>query len=299
MSDIYNSDDVTGYFLRVIFIFSILIATYLCAAVVRKILTRFFDNNSLLLKADPTQYKFLKHLISALIYLIGVGVAIYSIPALRSLSLSLFTGAGIFAAIIGFASQQAFSNIVSGIFIVIFKPFRVDDRLEIRGNITGVVEDITLRHTVLRNFENRRVIIPNSVIGQEVIYNANITDERTCRLMDFMVGGESNIDHAIQVIQEEALAHPELIDMRKDEEKELGAPIVAVRVMGFGEASIHLRAFVWAKNPPSAFILSADLNKAIKQRFDREGIRFPAYNQTNVRILEKQETPLAQSGSVD
>ncbi|MFN6946815.1 MAG: mechanosensitive ion channel family protein [Cytophagaceae bacterium] len=287
MSDIFSGDLAYRYVFQIFYILIVLALTIIVASIVRKLVHRFFDKSSKLLRSDPTQYKFLKHFISGLIYLIGIGIAIHAIPSLRSLSLSLFTGAGIFAAIIGFASQQAFSNIVSGIFIVIFKPFRVDDRLEMRGTIVGVVEDITLRHTVLRNFENRRIIIPNSVIGQEIIFNANIMDERTCRLMDFNIGADSDMDHAISIIQEEALAHPECIDARKDEDKLLNAPIVAVRVMGFGDSTINLRAFVWAKNPPSAFVMFTDLNKSIKQRFDKEGIRFPAFNETAIRIKEK------------
>jgi len=71
----------------------------------------------------------------------------------------MLAGAGILAVAVGFASQAALSNIISGVFVVIFKPFRVGDRLKI-NELTGVVEDITLRHTVIRDLENKRIIIP-------------------------------------------------------------------------------------------------------------------------------------------
>ena len=71
----------------------------------------------------------------------------YSIPPLKEIGITLLASAGIFAAILGLASQQAFSNIISGIFIVVFKPFRVGDNIEINNN-RGIVEDVTLRHTI-------------------------------------------------------------------------------------------------------------------------------------------------------
>ena len=76
-------------------------------------------------------------------------------------------------AIIGFASQKAFSNIISGIFILIFKPFRVKDTIEFLDSTKGVVEEITLRHTIIRNYENRS---PISAIQVNVNYRYSTLD---------------------------------------------------------------------------------------------------------------------------
>ena len=74
---------------------------------------------------DPTKYNFLKNAVEFIVYLVAVIVIFNSIPKLRAYGTAIFAGAGVLAAIVGFASQSAFSNIISGIFIVIFKPFRV------------------------------------------------------------------------------------------------------------------------------------------------------------------------------
>jgi small-conductance mechanosensitive channel len=219
---------------------------------------------------------------------VGVGFAIYTIPALRTLSVSLLAGAGILAVIIGFASQAAFSNIISGIFIVIFKPFRVGDRLKIGTDVTGVVEDITLRHTVIRNFENKRLIIPNSVISNETLENASIGDEKICRWVEIGISYDSDIDKAMKIMEQEAMKHPDYIDNRTEEEKENKEPAVRVRVLGFGDSSVNLRAWVWAKDPPAAFRLGTDLNKSIKERFDKEGIEIPFPYRT-ITFKEKQD----------
>lgn len=262
----------------------VILLTVLLAKLFRRSFSRYIHKSTLELNVDVTQYFFLKHLITAVIYLCGIGLAIYIIEPLRKLSLSLFAGSGLVAVIIGFASQQSLANIVSGMFITIFKPFKVGDRVKLTGqNVTGVVEDITLRHTLIRTYENKRVVVPNSVISTEVIENSNIVDEKVCRLIDIGISYDSSIDKAISIIQDAALKHPETMDARTEEEAEDGEPVVKVKVLGFGESSVNLRAWVWAKDQPTGFNLQCDLNKAIKERFDQEGIVIP-FPQRDVHI---------------
>lgn len=259
----------------------ILILTFILASITRRVMNRFIILASSRLKTDPTRYKFLKHFLTSAIIILGFGLAIYTIPSLRSLAISMFAGAGILAVVVGFASQAAFSNIVSGIFIVIFKPFRIGDRITV-GAHSGMIEDITLRHTVIRNWENRMVIIPNSVISNETVVNSSIFDERICNFFEIGISYDSDLEKALHILAEEAEKHELLIDNRSPEEKENNAPKVVTRVMGFGESSVNLRAWLWAENVGNAFIMSKDLNKTIKARFDKEGIEIPFPHRTLV-----------------
>jgi len=261
----------------------IVLGTVFVANIIRRMFSHYFEKSSELLNVDAKQYVFIKHLITAAIYLCGIGLAIYLIPPLRNLSLSIFAGSGILAVVIGFASQQSLANIVSGLFITIFKPFRVGDRIKLTGKeIVGTVEDISLRHTVIKTFENKRVIIPNSVISTEVIENANIVEEKICKFIEMGISYDSDIDKAIQIMRDEAMKHPDIIDNRDNEEKEKNEPVVNVRVIGFGDSSVNLRAWVWTNNQPTAFKLGCDLYKNIKERFDREGIEIPFPHRTIV-----------------
>lgn len=260
---------------KIVLVAAIFLVTILVRRMVNTFLTKSFKKSSKVLHVDETNFKFFRHLASACIYLIGIGVAIYMIPSLRTLSVSLFAGAGILAVIIGFASQHAFSNIVSGVFITIFKPFRVGDRVKVGPDLRGIVEDINLRHTVIKDFENKRIIIPNTLISSQVIENSSINDERICRQVDFSIGYDSNLDLAMKIMIEEALKHPNHIDVRSAEEIVQNEPMVRVRVIGFGDSDVKLRAWVWAKDSASAFALGCDLNKSIKERFDRAGIEMP------------------------
>jgi small conductance mechanosensitive channel len=159
-----------------IFLF-ILGLTFLINWLARRAFNRFMRLRTTDIKVDLTNYKFLGNALSTIIFTVGIMFAIREYPPLRTVAGSVLAGAGILAAIIGFASQQAFSNIISGIFIIIFKPFRVNDRLRIKEIYSGIVEDITLRHTVLRDDENRRVIVPNAVINSEILVNSDYNDE--------------------------------------------------------------------------------------------------------------------------
>lgn len=253
----------------------IIIVAFIIDKVLRFLLGKYIERSSRTLNVDPTRYRFLKNAQRAIIMILALVLIFQSIPSLRNLGLSIFAGAGIFAAIIGFASQQAFSNIISGIFIVISKPFRVGDVIEIGELHSGIVEDITLRHTVIRNYENRMIIVPNSVISAQTIENSSIIDSKIRNFLFIGISYDSNIEKAISIIQKEAVKHPNFIDNRTEEEQAMGIHPVIVRVLGFGDSSVNLRASVWTQDSPSGFVLKCDLNKSIKERFDSEGIEIP------------------------
>lgn len=253
----------------------IIAATFIIAIIFNRLFGRFLRKSSILINADPTNYQFLRHFITAIIYIVGFGMAVYAMPNLRGVASSLLAGAGILAVAVGFASQQALSNIVSGIFIVIFKPFRVNDRLIIRDTLNGVVEDITLRHTVIRDFNNRRIIIPNTIISQEIIVNADFYDDKICKFVEIGISYDSDIDKARAIMIDEALKHPLHIDGRTPEQIEKGKEDVFVRVIMLGDFAVTLRCYVWARNNADAFALGCDLLESIKKRFDAEGIEIP------------------------
>ncbi len=257
---------------QVAFAIIVLVVAFLVGRIFRFIIGRFFKSAAHKLKVDPTRYNFFKNAADFIIFLVAIVIIFRSIPSLRLLGNTLLTGAGILAAIVGFASQQAFSNIIGGIFLVIFKPFSVGDRVKVGQLYTGDVEDITLRHTVIKDFENKRIVIPNSVISNEVIVNSTLVEEKVCMFIELGISLEANIGLAQRIIQEEALKHPLCIDNRTSQELAKGEHQVMVRVMGFTELATQLRGYAWANNPTDGFDLKCDLHKSIKERFDEEGI---------------------------
>ncbi len=266
----------------------ILVIAFIISKILRYALSRFVKAASAKLNVDPTKYNFFKNAVSLIIFTIAMMIIFYRIPELKAYGVTLFASAGVFAAILGFASQSAFSNIITGIFLVIFKPFRVGDHIAISNNMSGEVEDITLRHTVIRNYENRRIVIPNSVISNETIINSSLNEDATCMYIVMGISYDSNIDLAMKIIQEEAEKHPNFLDRRSKEDIEENKPAVVVRLIDFGDSSVNLRGYVWANNPVDGFVMKCDLNKSIKERFDKEGIEIPFPYRTIV-YKEKKE----------
>jgi small-conductance mechanosensitive channel len=252
-----------------------LLTALVVSKILRSLINRFIRLSSSNLKVDPTQFNFLKNAVTFIVFLGAFIFIFYSIPVLKSFGISLFAGAGILAAIMAFASQQAFANIVSGIFIVIFKPFRVNDVVDIGNLPKGRVEDITLRHTVIRNFENRRMIIPNSVISSEIVTNSSIVEEHICNFIEMGISYDSDVDRAMEIMKNEAVKHPNYIDNRTAEEIKQGVEPVIVRLIGFGDSSVNLRALVWSKDHSSGFVMKTDLYKSIKEQFDKHRIEIP------------------------
>jgi small conductance mechanosensitive channel len=258
----------------------VLAVAFLVGRVIRFVIGRFFKRNAAKLKVDPTRYNFFKNAVDFITFLIAIIIIFRSIPPLHAFGTTLLTGAGILAAIVGFASQQAFSNIISGIFLVIFKPFSVGDRVRIGTLYSGDVEDITLRHVIIKDFENRRIVIPNSVISNETIVNSTITDEKVCMFVEFNISFESSIDTAMKIMQDTTSAHPLCIDNRTEEEKEKGEPKVAMRVIEITDFSVKLRAWAWSRNPSEGFDMKCDLLKQVKERFDNENVEIPYPHRT-------------------
>lgn len=254
---------------------AIIIASFILAYIIDRLFKRYLTKQSVIMKSDPTRYTFLRHLVRAIIYLAGFGLAVYAMPSLRALASSLLAGASILALAVGFASQAALSNIVGGLFIVIFKPFHINDRLKIKTDIEGIVEDITLRHTVIRDFENKRIVIPNSVISSEVIVNSNLVEDKICKFIDFSISFDSDIQKAKSIMVEEVLKHPLHIDVRTPEQIEAGDPEAVARVIAIGDFAVRLRTWAWAATSPDGFVLACDLLENIKLRFGEEGIEIP------------------------
>ncbi|MEM6631087.1 MAG: mechanosensitive ion channel family protein [Bacteroidota bacterium] len=265
---------------------SILLITVALSWLVNRIFKRYIRKS-----ADDvistTNYKFLRRAFTSLIYIVGISLAaLQALPGLRDLAQSFLAGAGILALAVGFASQEALSNIVAGVFIVTFKPYRVHDRIIVKNDLEGIVEDITLRHTIIRNLENRRIIIPNAIMSREVVINSDLEDRMICKWVEISISYESSIDRAREIMQEETMKHPLWADRRKEAEKLAGAIPVMVHVIGLDDYAVRLRTWAWARNQADAMILGFELLENIKKRFEKEGIEIPYPIQTIVKKTE-------------
>ncbi len=253
---------------------AILLFTFIFAKLANQVWKNIFQKRKQFGKMDSTQIIFVRRFSIALIYLLGIVAAMLQIPALRSLSLSLFAGAGILAAIIGFASQKAFSNLISGIFIALYEPFRVGDKIQLK-NYFGTVTDINLRHTTMRTVDHKFIIVPNSIMGENEIENFSIEDQRILNFVDIPVSYEADIDKARIIIGEEARKHPYFLDYKYEHELLGAEEKVKIKLTDFKDSALNLRLYIWTSNFSNGIKLKEDLNEHIRNRFANEGIEIP------------------------
>lgn len=254
-------------------IVGILAAAWLVERIMYLVLRRGYARRKAKGRDEFTQYRFLRNAVRTVVVVAAFFAVVYTIPSLRSFAFTLFAGAGLLVAILGFAAQKAFSDIISGIFIVSFKPFRVGDVIQAgEQGLFGTVEDINLRHTTILTFENRRVVIPNSILSEERIVNSSIREEATCQFVEIPVAVDADITKAKRLMQEEAMAHPAQFDKRSPEEVTAKEPEVPVRVVEVKDGTVLLRAYVWAADPVTARLMRYDLNERFLARFSKEHV---------------------------
>jgi len=145
-------------------IFLIIIAlTIISATLLSNYLQRLIVKKTKGHQMDITSFIFIKHMVVATVYFLGFGWALLTLPITRTFAHSLLAGAGATTLILGFASQQIFSNLFSGIFLVLNKPFKIDDIIEFQGSKGRVVE-ISLNATIIQDDNGDKIIIPSATI---------------------------------------------------------------------------------------------------------------------------------------
>ena len=199
----------------------------------------------------------------------------------NSFSVTILSGLGIGSVVVGLAAQESLKNFFGSIAIVVGNPYEVGDFIEcVDKNVSGTVEDITMRHTIIRTINNRRVIIPNCEMNTYTIENFNYSDNENVKLVTFNISYESDVDKAINILKEEMnkLYHPNSKGKNRDVE------FPKVRVSKLDDSGIALTAWVWGDNNSDVFENMYQLNYVINNRFPKEGIEIPY---PHVEIIEK------------
>jgi small conductance mechanosensitive channel len=149
---------------------------------------------------DRTTMMFLQQMGVAAIWVIMLILYAHLIPELRSLGTALLTGASIASVVIGLAAQSTLGNLVAGVAITLYRPFRLGDRLQVAaptGTEVGNVEMLSLGYTTLRTDDGRFVVLPNSVAASQVVINLSASQAHAAPLaVSIRVGREADIGAA-------------------------------------------------------------------------------------------------------
>ncbi len=221
-----------------------------------------------------TSYVFMRRILISLIIIMGVSfVTFTAFPELGPAIASLFIAAGFASIVIGMAAQATLSNIIAGIMLSLSQPIKLDDAILFRNEFC-FVEDLNLMHAILRTWDNRRLMVPNSVLQSEVIVNYSAKDPTKLVPVFVDVSHEADLDLAMKIMVDVARRHPECLPI---------GDLPNAVVMEIHENGVRLRLLSRAKDQPTAFMMARDLLRDIKKEFAANGIEF-AYPRRHIKL---------------
>lgn len=228
-------------------------------------------------KSDKIHRRFLGKLFN-LIVIVTVLIYILEVvnPSLDIRS-TFLKGSALVVAIVGFAAQPAISDLISGFLISINKPFEIGDRIIPDGIEPGIVEDITLRHTVIRIYDGLRIIIPNSVLNTKTVVNTSKGDERGIHLT-FSVSYDTDIHTAMEAIRDCVAASPYTLSVETNGIMEDSGPVYFLK---YGASALILETTIWIRKASNSYVAVSDINTRVNEMFKQLGIEIP-YDYINV-----------------
>lgn len=274
--------------------------TYLAVYVVNTVFKRYSAAIESKQEGLKTTITFIRRLVLSIVALVGVSAATFaSFPSVGVAIASIFLAAGFASIVIGLAAQTSLSNLIAGMVISTSQPFKIGDAISY-ANEWAWVEDIKLTFTVLRTWDNRRLVVPNQMFLSSTMINYDLRDSSKLCVVYVTITYESDMDKAIDILKDAARKHPDFLP---------SGNLPVVHVMDLGDANgassdanaapgTSLRLLSRAKDQPTNFQMSKDLLYTVKKAFDENRIEL-AYPRRQIVIdpsPRKTVTPKTKEG---
>lgn len=207
----------------------------------------------------------------------GTVMTIGILMALSQVGISLgpmLAGLGVAGFVVGFALQDTLGNFAAGAMILIYRPYDVDDFVEVTG-ASGLVKKMSLVSTTITTFDNQTLVVPNSKIWGDVIKNVTAQKVRRVDLV-FGIGYSDDIEHTERVLE----------DILANHEKVLSKPESMIKLHALADSSVNFVVRPWVRTE-DYWDVYFDITREVKMRFDREGISIP-FPQRDVHLHKDQ-----------
>ncbi|AUQ63740.1 mechanosensitive ion channel family protein [Phaeobacter inhibens] len=255
----------------------ILLAGFIVASWVKRRIVQIGDSHASL---DVTLFHFLGNLAR---YVILAFAVLFVLNTFGVQTTSIIAAIGAAGLAIGLAMQGALSNVAAGIMLILFRPFKLGDFIEVDGEM-GTVKEITLNNTVIASLSNLKVIIPNSEVWGNTITNYSEFDTRRAE-WNFGVGYGANLATAEQVIRDTIMS-----DSRSHAE-----PEPFIQVNNLNSSSVDFLVRVWV-DAAEYFQYQADMKRRVKEALDAAGIDIPFPTRTLVQAPSDASQQAAEEG---
>jgi potassium-dependent mechanosensitive channel len=262
--------------LTLITAFAILFGARLVASLTGRSLERLLSARDLDKGMRYTTIKITRYVIM----LIGLFMALGTVGVNTS---AIMAGGAVLLVGIGFGLQKLAENFISGLLLLLERPVKKGDFIDV-GGVLGTVEDIGLRATHVISREGVTMIVPNASLVTAMVVNHSVPT--TARRIWVKVGVtyEADLDHVVAVLEAVAKAEPLV----------LATPPYEVRHQGFGESAIELALVAWIPEARDELIVASKLRFGISRAFRREQITIP-YPQREVHLIPQPSLPSAQA----
>ncbi|WP_340818687.1 mechanosensitive ion channel domain-containing protein [Methanolobus sp. WCC4] len=187
--------------------------------------------------------------------------------------LPLFASAGIVGLAVAFAAQDTISQFFGGISIYFDQPFKPGDRIEIDDGEIGIVQEVGIRSTRIKNLYNNMIVIPNSIIANSKVTNYTSPEEHMLVKVTIGVAYGSDVERVRGL----------LTDIAKSSDLVLDDPAPYVRFDNHGDFSLDFAIIMWVTHPGEKFTLVNEVNTKINAVFEKEGIEIPFPVRTIIR----------------
>lgn len=232
-------------------------------------------------KNNAAHLRFSRSVIKVFIIVMTIYALAQQFDMTKDMSTALLQSGSLVIAVATFAAQQALSNVISGFILAFSKPYNVNDKIRVsQGNSViaeGIVTDITLRHTIINQYNEESCIVPNSVMDSAVITNTNYT-ENIGNFMEITVGYDSDIPKAMELMKR--ICAGNMLTLNTMENK--------VFVKGYSADGVILKTTVWTKNLDDSFQACSEIRLALVQEYLNHGIEIP-YQTVTVKSREAGE----------
>ena len=210
-------------------------------------------------RMDPGVRTFLQSFISVALKVVVVISAAMILGVPGTSLITMLASAGV---AIGLAMQGSLSNLAGGLMILIFKPFKVGDYIGSESE-EGTVRNIGVFYTTLRTLDNRRVMLPNGTLTNNVVIN--YTAEGTRRVdLEYTVAYETDLAKALTLLKKVGAADPRV----------LREPELTSGILSYDDSAVRLTLWVFVR-PGDYWQACFDLNERVKKAFDENGITIP------------------------
>lgn len=198
------------------------------------------------------------------VYIIWMVGILLSLSALGIQVTAFLASLGIAGLAVALAAKTILSNVLTGVTLTADRNFRVGDRIAVRDYVGDVLE-INLHKTIIRTRDNEIVMIPNDVLGREVIINHMLPEQRTRIDLRLGVGYDADLAQATEILQ----------DIVRGQARILADPAPEVNVVGLGDNAIELQVLVWIDAPRGKRTVRDRVYREALARFRSAGIEIP------------------------